>query len=106
MKKVPVSEIQDGMVLAQPITGPGGNVLLGIGMTLRANLSSRLTAWGIPSVWIEAEDQEKSETSSDASGISVRDRLDLLFKGRQVNSAMRTIFAAILKHRGIDDGPA
>jgi len=104
MKKIPVSEIQDGMILAQPITGSGGNVLLGTGMNLKASLGTRLNSWGISSVWIESSESPDNVTATSSISTSDKERIDTLFSGRLVNSAMRAIHRAILKHRGIDNG--
>ena len=104
MKKLPISEIQDGMVLAQPVNGANGNVLLGKGSSLKASMANRLSAWGVSSVCVESSDDPDSTATPSTANGSVRERIDHMFEGRLVNSAMRTIHRATLSFHGLDDG--
>jgi len=103
MKKIPVTEITDGMVLAQAVTGSNGNVLIGQGTVLKSSMSGRLSGWGVPSVFVESEDSQTEAPVTQPSSALARESLDNIFKGRLANSAMRAIYKAILKHRGFDD---
>ncbi|HSQ42853.1 MAG TPA: hypothetical protein VLM37_11280 [Fibrobacteraceae bacterium] len=101
MKKIPVKEIQDGMVLAQPVTGAGGNILLGPGTVLKTSFATRLTSWGVAAVWIEADANIVSEEQN-SKEITEKERIDALFEGRLVNPAMTAIYQATLQFHGWD----
>lgn len=58
MRKIPTSAIEAGMVLAKPVKGPSGNILLNTGSVLQAGMANRLQSWGIPLVYIEGEGEE------------------------------------------------
>lgn len=104
MKKIPVTEIQDGMVLAQPVTGSAENVLMGPGTPLKASMATRLQSWGISSVWIESDGSEPASVEDQAESRSSEEKTARVFQGRLVNSAMKTIYAAILAHKGVSHG--
>jgi hypothetical protein len=63
MKKIPSASIETGMVLAKPIKGSSGNILLNKGTTLQAGMANRLQSWGIPVVFIEGEGEEGEGTT-------------------------------------------
>jgi hypothetical protein len=102
MKKIAVSQILDGMILAQPVSGPGGNVLIGKGSVLKGSLGSRLSGWGVDSLWIESEESETSIEQTVPHLPSVKERIDRIFEGRLVNPAMKMIYHAIQKHSGCE----
>jgi len=100
MKKISVSDIQDGMVIAQPVIGSSGNVLIGAGSSLHANMASRLANWGISTLFIESPENEAPTVNVVTVDHGAQESLDALFQGRLVNSAMRTIYQCLLQHRG------
>jgi len=102
MKKIPVTQILDGMTLAQPVFGPGGNVLIGQGSLLKASLCGRLSSWGVTSVWIESDETELQPQVTPLSVPSAKQRIDFIFEGRLVNPAMKMIYHAILEQSGCD----
>jgi len=104
MKKIPVTDIQDGMILAQPVVGSAGNVLIGIGAVLRANMSTRLTGWGITTLFVESSEEEAPVTGNTPPSHNYKESVDACFQGRLVNSAMRTIHRCVLQHRGYPNG--
>ncbi len=61
MKKITVDQIESGMILAKPIIGPVGNVLLNEGTVIQSNIVSRLKTWGIASLYIQTESKEAPE---------------------------------------------
>lgn len=88
------------MILAQPISGNAGNVLIGAGTVLKTSLCSRLQSWGVSSIWIESDGNEilpEHDSAIVANGLA---QVDRVFQGRLVNSAMKTIYASILKYKG------
>ena len=55
MHRVETPELQPGMVLAEPVRGPRGDVLLGAGVELAERHLRGLKAWGIKAVVVEGE---------------------------------------------------
>jgi len=98
MRKVPLPEVEDGMVLAKPLTGSSGNVLMGKGIALRTSIIPRLAAWGVTHVYIDGEPSadelalSQGENKIDAS-------LEKLFVGKTENNGMKVIFQCLTQHR-------
>ncbi|MCU0609872.1 MAG: hypothetical protein MUF22_08925, partial [Chitinispirillaceae bacterium] len=61
MKKISSENVEDGMVLAREVQSLSGSVLVNKGTVLTAALGRRLTNWGIPSVFIEGDEDVLSE---------------------------------------------
>ncbi|MFC1584368.1 hypothetical protein ACFL5V_02345 [Fibrobacterota bacterium] len=98
MKKIPLSEVQDGMILAKPVIGSDGKILLAEGEVLKAKMAMRLSNWGVAIAYIR---EEGEEGSSDEDGEQKAARLKMLentFKGVLDNPNMKTIYVAIKKH--------
>lgn len=89
------------MILAQPVTGTTGNVLVGPGSVLKTSMGARLQGWGIPVIWIESDEAESSSSNNAENLANSTEQIDKLFQGRLVNSAMRTIYSAIVKYKGV-----
>ncbi|MBI4576919.1 MAG: hypothetical protein HY722_11715 [Planctomycetes bacterium] len=54
MHRLPVEELKEGMILAEPILDPVGRVLLGKGEELSALYIGKLSKWGILEVQVES----------------------------------------------------
>lgn len=94
MRKVIVDKIEDGLVLARPLMGATGNILLGEGVVLKASMISRLKNWDVPFVYVQSE-VEQTEDSSSASGVPVStDELDEIFTDVMKNPIMKIIYDA------------
>lgn len=64
MKKILAENIEDGMILAREVCGSNGNILLSKGTSLSTALGHRLQNWGIPSVFIEGEEEQVAEENT------------------------------------------
>ena len=64
MRKIPTAAIEAGMVLAKPVRGPNGNILLNAGAALQSGMANRLQSWGIPVVYVEGDPEEEGEQVS------------------------------------------
>lgn len=56
MRRIPVSGIEDGMVLAVAVLDEGGGMLLSAGDMLRKSYTHKLRAWGVKEVTVAGED--------------------------------------------------
>ncbi|MBF0430279.1 MAG: hypothetical protein HQK83_03300 [Fibrobacteria bacterium] len=93
MKKVPVTEIEDGMLLAKPILGTDGKILLAPGVELKATMSSRLRNWGVVIVNILEERDDTSEEKENKLN-----KLEMTFEQVLENPNMKLIYDAVKKH--------
>lgn len=101
MKKIPLSKITDDMILAQPIIGASGNILMSPGNKLKTLMANRLEAWGVHEVWVESElqtDDVQDQVIVDNS--SIFKAVEQRFMGRLVSQPMQILYSAILKHLG------
>lgn len=98
MRKVPLEEVQDGMVLAVPLTGSAGNILMGQGIPLRSAIIPRLAAWGVTYVVVEG-DPTPEELNLIAEEGKASASLEKMFAGKTVNPGMETLFQCLLRHR-------
>lgn len=98
MKKIPVENIEDEMILAKDITGVSGNALLGKGTKLTGAMGRRLKNWGVAIVFVEGTDDSLEESGkSNVSPEQNREILETRFKGVLTNIKMRDIFEAVLE---------
>ncbi len=99
MKQIPLESVQDGMILAQPIVGTGGNILMGPGSVLKVQMATRLKTWGVQSVWIEASDAESMPSEENiAQKDELREKVEKRFHGKCVNGPMQVLYESILEH--------
>lgn len=98
MKKVALQDVEDGMVLAEPLTGASGNILMGKGIAIKASIIPRLTAWGVTHVSIEG-DPEPFEPHSGAEEQEASASLEMLFSDKVKTPPMDTIFQCLLRFR-------
>ncbi|MFH1761416.1 MAG: hypothetical protein ABIA63_09995 [bacterium] len=99
MKRIIPDQIEDGMVLAKPIVGPSGNILLNSGLTLKSGLAPRLKTWDISVIYIESDDDnfesgEKKENIIKAE----KDRLDTVFELVKSDPRMLFLYSTALKY--------
>ena len=100
MKKIPVSDIQDGMVLSREICGSSGNILLGKGVKLSTAMGRRLTNWGIPFVYVEGE-EESPEKKKEVEVLpdELKNQLMLKFSNVMNNPIMKKLFVTVYQYR-------
>ena len=97
MKKLPVENIENEMVLAKDVTGTTGNALLGAGTKLTASMGRRLKNWGVTIVYIEGDDENSEEMSKEESSPEKnRELLVERFEGVLENNNMNILFNAVL----------
>lgn len=58
-KKIPLSDIEPGMMIVKPLTMKNGMVILGEGVTLTPAWVERLQEMDIDGVYIDAPDEQK-----------------------------------------------
>ena len=100
MKKISSDQVEDGMVLAREVCGPSGNILVNKGTTLSSALGRRLSNWGIPSVYIEGEEDEAAaESEQDLSPEELKSQLMEKFSYCSDNPIMKKLFVAVYQYR-------
>jgi hypothetical protein len=92
MKSIPISEIQDGMVLAKPIFGLDGKILLSPGAEVKSSMADRLKNWGVAVAHIE-DDEDHSEEKAERLAL-----LNKTFENRLNHSLMKIIYMAVKRH--------
>ena len=92
MKKIQIDKIEDGMILAKPLMGTAGNVLLSEGLVLKTAMIARLRNWGIQIVTIESN-EAPSETETVSPGLEHKPtELDDVFSDVLKNPIMKIIY--------------
>lgn len=100
MKKILVENIEDAMVLGREVCGAGGNVLLTKGTVLSKALGRRLQNWGIPSVYVEGEEEQlPAENTVTVSPEDLDRHLTAKFGSTIKNLHMKKIFEAVYEFR-------
>jgi len=56
MRRIPVEDIEEGMVLAEEVRDDRGGMLLNVGDKLRKTYGTKLLAWGVAEISVEGED--------------------------------------------------
>ncbi|MHC4885338.1 MAG: hypothetical protein ACYTGH_09665 [Planctomycetota bacterium] len=105
MKKIPVEEIEDGMVLAGEVFGPEGNSLLGEGTVLSERHRSLLGKRGIEMVSIVAEDDEPvsdlpPESECSTTELVARTEIERVFSACGQDESMAMLKAMALARAG------
>jgi len=91
MKKIQVDKIEDGMVLAKPIVGNSGNILLNEGVILKKSMIPRLKNWDVPFVSVQSEVESVEEVAAPVVVEYKSDVLDEVFKDVIKNPIMKII---------------
>ena len=100
MKKILVENIEDAMVLGREVCGTGGNVLLTKGTVLSRALGRRLQNWGIPSVYVEGEEElQPEENTITVSPEELDLQLEAKFGSTIRNPNMKKIYDAVYQYR-------
>jgi hypothetical protein len=100
MKKIPVDQVQDGMVLSRDICGPSGNILLSKGTVISSALGRRLKNWGIATVVVEGEEEsEQQQTEINVSAEELKSQMQNVFSDVINNQIMKKIFIAAYQYR-------
>jgi hypothetical protein len=103
MRKITPQEVEDEMVLAEPLLSASGSVLMGKGAKLRKSLAPRFVAWGVTSLSIEGEPTVE-EFSRGAGKWTLSTPPEKLFEGRLVNEPMNLVYNAILRMQAKNAG--
>ncbi len=104
MKRILISEIEDGMILAEPVCGNSGQIILQQGSALTQSLAHRITARGIQHVVIEGNPeearivQEPIDTDSNPEN-NIQNKVSAIFEHCDQTATMKSIQDAILSHR-------
>ena len=97
MKKVAVPDIQDGMILARPVIGSDGKILLADGEELKSSIAPRLRNWGVFIVFIREEGEEQHPSySEDKQNRLIK--LETSFGEVLDNPRMNTLYNAIRQY--------
>jgi len=94
MKKISIDKIEDDMILAKPIIGSAGNVLLNEGVVLKVSMVTRLRNWDIPTVTVQSADEVVEETSTTQTVEFHSDVLDDIFKDVMKHPIMCVVYEA------------
>ena len=94
MKKIAIDKIADGMILAKPVVGQSGNVLLSEGVVLSSKITSKLSSWGVAMVYVEGEDEN---SVIQASTENISKELQERFGESLKYPLMKTIYRVIEK---------
>jgi len=100
MKKIPVDQAQDGMILFRDICGPTGNILLSKGTVVTSALGRRLKNWGIATIVIDGEEESTTEQKEvSVSAEELKTQMQAVFSGVIDNQIMKKIFIAAYQYR-------
>lgn len=100
MRRLPVENVEDGMVLAKDVCASSGNILVGKGAELSSSLARRLKNWGITLVYIEGEENSGSEeVKTNVSPEEIKTRLEKKFSEAIDDYKMKKIFDEVLEYR-------
>ncbi len=100
MKKILVEDIKGNPVLCREVCGTSGNVLLTKGTVLSQALGRRLQNWGITSVYVEGEEEQRPEENTiTVSPEKLMQHLTDKFSRVIKNPYMQKIFDAVYRFR-------
>lgn len=89
MKKVPITEVEPGQVVARPVAASSGMVMVQPGAVLTAEIIGRLLNLGVDTIWLEG-------AASDAKSIEVvLQELEQRFVGHEHDELMMEIKAVV-----------
>ena len=100
MKKVPVQQIENGMIAARDVCATSGNILIGAGAKLSAALGQRLRNWGVAFVYVEGEsDSEEPDACAHIPTEDFRRHLEAKFEHVLSNPIMHSLLEAVYTFR-------
>jgi len=89
MKKISLTQVEAGQIVARPVATSGGMVMMQPGAQLTAEIIGRLTNLGIDTVWVEG-------ISEDAKPVDVLlAELDRRFTGHEDDPLMMALKAVV-----------
>ena len=97
MKKIPIQDIEDGMILAKPLLGADGKILMAQGVTLKATMASRLKNWGVVLAHIKQEGVVTDSSDSDEK-VELLEIIEKKFEDVLNDSNMKVLYNAVTKH--------
>lgn len=100
MKKILAQDIEDGMLLAEDLAGPNGNIILPKGVFLKNSLVPRLIGWGVQHVIVEGEDNQ--ESNEEISIEEYKDHLSGLFIDGIKNEKNNLLFQLLIQLKESD----
>ncbi|MBL8025474.1 MAG: hypothetical protein JNL74_03640 [Fibrobacteres bacterium] len=106
MRKILIDKIEDAMILAKPLVGANGNILLGEGVELKKSMISRFKNWDIPFVYIHSDGDNSEDASSTAAVAVSNDELDGIFSDVIKNPLMKIIYEAARDYNQSKTAPA
>ncbi|MGL1934732.1 MAG: hypothetical protein OCD01_06915 [Fibrobacterales bacterium] len=99
MRTISIANIEDGMILQEPVIGNSGQIILSQGATLTKSLARRLESRGILQVTVEGNDATPPKSDSKTTPEhSNRDYLIKKFSNRTDSLTMNTLYAAVEQH--------
>ena len=104
MKKVMTENLEDNMILAKPLIGQNGNVLLNEGVELKSSMADRLKRWGIAVIYVVSEESEEEKKEKDEAKNQKSQELVKIFADVIENPIMKIIFTVSSKHISEGDG--
>jgi hypothetical protein len=105
MQQINIKSVTDGMILAEPLKNAHGGIVLGKGTVLTETFANRLSRMGFFSVYVEGEQTEAKENTSDAQAGDIQKMpLEKLFEGKLDSEFMQEIYKALLRYRESSGG--
>jgi hypothetical protein len=105
MQQINIKSVKDGMVLAEPLKNAHGGIVLGKGTVLTEDFANRLARMGFFTVYVEGEQAEAKENTSDAQASDIQKiPMEKLFEGKIESEFMQEIYKALLRHRESSGG--
>ena len=106
-RKIPIDDIEPGMILAEPVKRPNGAVLLGKGIQLNEGYINKLRMMDIIEIVVEGEAQddlaslltsiERATTTDDEIARRITERVQLVFSDVKENKIMQAIMLVAQK---------
>lgn len=96
MRHIPLRLALPGMILAQPVTRPGGAMLLGMGTTLTATLIDRLAALKVDDLTVVCASDMNEDTAAMLAQKTAR--LEHLFRNFKQDAFMQDIKTRISQY--------
>lgn len=82
------------MILAKPLVGSAGNILLNEGVVLKTTIISRLKNWDVPFVTVQSGDEQTEEPVTAVPVEFKTEVLDTIFTDVIKNPIMKIIYEA------------
>ena len=93
MQRIPLTQVEPGMILAEAVNYPTGMILAGVGVTLSDTMIERIHKLGVATLVIEGDAENNCDELQ-----SVISRLPLLFQRHRNNAFMMTLHNMLRKY--------